>query len=103
MLILTRKVGETLMVGDDVTVTILGLKGNQVKIGVSAPKEVTVHRKEIYERIKTEAQTMRNRRMRLVDRRQNYSVPNMAFKDSNGAIIRESRRKLPDRRISNSC
>ena len=52
MLILTRKVGETLMVGDDVAVTVLGVKGNQVRIGVNAPNEVPVHREEIYERIK---------------------------------------------------
>ncbi|MBU0500058.1 MAG: carbon storage regulator CsrA [Gammaproteobacteria bacterium] len=54
MLILTRRVGETLMVGDDVTVTVLGVKGNQVRIGINAPKDVSVHREEIYERIKAE-------------------------------------------------
>ena len=54
MLILTRRVGETLMVGDEVTVTVLGVKGNQVRIGVNAPKEVAVHWEEIYQRIQKE-------------------------------------------------
>jgi carbon storage regulator len=57
MLILTRRVGETVMIGNDVTVTVLGVKGNQVRIGVNAPKDVAVHREEIYERIKREEDT----------------------------------------------
>ena len=54
MLILTRRVGETLMIGDKVNVTVLGIKGNQVRIGVDAPKDVAVHREEIYQRIQRE-------------------------------------------------
>ena len=55
MLILTRRVGETLVIGDDVNVTVLGVRGNQVRLGVNAPKEVAVHREEIYQRIQKEA------------------------------------------------
>ena len=55
MLILTRRVGETVMIGDNVSVSIVGLKGGQIRIGISAPKDVTVHRKEIYERIRRAA------------------------------------------------
>jgi carbon storage regulator len=55
MLILTRRVGESLMVGDNITVTVLGVKGNQVRIGVNAPKDVAVHREEIYQRIQEDA------------------------------------------------
>jgi carbon storage regulator len=60
MLILTRRVGETLMIGNEVTVTVLGVKGNQVRIGVNAPKDVAVHREEIYERIKREEDYLRS-------------------------------------------
>jgi carbon storage regulator len=60
MLILTRRVGETVMIGDDVTITVLGVKGNQVRVGINAPKNVAVHREEIYERIKREQQPDRD-------------------------------------------
>jgi carbon storage regulator len=56
MLILTRRVGETVMIGSDVTVTVLGVKGNQVRVGISAPKNVAVHREEIFEKIEAEKQ-----------------------------------------------
>ena len=56
MLILTRRVGETLVIGDDVNVTVLGVRGNQVRLGVDAPKEVAVHREEIYQRIQNEGE-----------------------------------------------
>jgi carbon storage regulator len=55
MLILTRRVGETVVIGNDVDVTVLGVKGNQVRIGIKAPRDVSVHREEIYKRIKDEA------------------------------------------------
>lgn len=61
MLILTRRVGETLMIGDDVTVTVLNVRGNQVRLGVNAPRDVAVHREEIYKRIERERETQKVR------------------------------------------
>ncbi len=63
MLILTRRVGETLMIGDEVAVTVLGVKGNQVRIGVNAPKEISVHREEIYQRILADTSFAHRRKM----------------------------------------
>jgi carbon storage regulator len=61
MLILTRRIGETIMIGDDVKLTVLGVKGNQVRIGVDAPKDVAVHREEIYRRIQQEKEVPEDR------------------------------------------
>lgn len=66
MLILTRKSGETLTIGDEVTVTVLGVKGNQVRIGINAPQEVAVHREEIYKRILAEESNSEQAKPKLV-------------------------------------
>jgi carbon storage regulator len=60
MLILTRRIGETLMIGDEVTITVLGIKGSQVRIGINAPKDLTVHREEIYKKIQREKNDISN-------------------------------------------
>jgi carbon storage regulator len=65
MLILTRRVGETVVIGNDVTVTVLGVKGNQVRLGVNAPREVAVHREEIFERIKREQSEDKSQRLHV--------------------------------------
>ena len=58
MLILTRRVGETVMINDDIAITVLGVKGNQVRVGINAPKEISVHREEIYQKIKSQEETV---------------------------------------------
>ena len=72
MLILTRRVGESVMLGDEVTITVLSVKGNQVRVGVNAPRHVPVHREEIYERIKHE------RRLSTREGQQPEQVPSLA-------------------------
>ena len=69
MLILTRRVGESVVIGEDVTVTVLGVKGNQVRIGINAPKTVAVHREEIFERIKNGRSGRRSLHIRRAERR----------------------------------
>ncbi|WP_434353820.1 carbon storage regulator CsrA [Psychrobacter sp. HD31] len=78
MLILTRRVGETLMIGDEVSVRVLGVKGNQVRLGVNAPKDIAVHREEIYQRIQHE-RSMQNHMQHLEE--QNFNNSFNSFED----------------------
>ena len=67
MLILTRRIGESVVIGGDVTVTLLGVKGNQARLGVDAPKDIAVHREEIHERIEREQTAVEAKRRRALD------------------------------------
>ncbi len=80
MLILTRRVGETLMIGDNVSVRVLGVKGNQVRLGVNAPKNIAVHREEIYQRIQHE-RSMQNHMQHLEENTPNNSFNNFEDED----------------------
>ncbi len=87
MLILTRRVGETLMIGDDVTVTVLGVKGNQVRIGIDAPRDVAVHREEIYERIQREKEGGEEAVEEAVEEVAEEAVEEVAEYDANEEIL----------------
>ncbi len=75
MLILTRRIGETLIIGDDVNITVLGVKGNQVRLGINAPKDVSVHREEIYLRIQQEKESPDAEAEQVVNRFYSAVVP----------------------------
>ena len=80
MLILTRRIGETLVIGDNVQITVLGVRGNQVRIGVDAPKDVGVHRKEIYDRIQGDDQGLNEKPNKCMGPKTNHAVSATATK-----------------------
>ena len=93
MLILTRRVGETIVIGDDVIVTVLGIKGNQVRIGINAPKTVTVHREEIYQRIQQEKNT--------AQKQEEAAAPAVATTTATTTTVRKKRESKVDKGENN--
>ena len=96
MLILTRRIGETLVIGDNVQITVLGVRGNQVRIGVDAPKDVGVHRKEIYDRIQGDDQGISEKPNKGMGPKTNPAVSTTAAKDGTAKPLKSQKIKEAD-------